>query len=364
MCSAVVRQSYKHTSFGRLEVRLDTGLELMLRGSTRHRGARVLATIVAAAGSTYRKVGARMLIMADGSHAGLLTGGCFEADLIAHAKSVLRTRVPVTIEYDMRGPDDLLFGIGSGCEGAMRILLEYAGPDSLADAALAHASRTVTVGDATVLLVIHESSDWVLGTHTASSRLPSVLAAAAERSLSESSSSTIDFEVDGRRAQALVQFLAPSPQILICGAGPDAQPVANAAIALGWRVVVVDHRPAYALPERFPGAVVLLTDARALRDIVDVDRCHAAVVMSHHLPSDVAYLRELAASDWPGYVGLLGPTARRQRIAEELGVSATSLGSRIHGPVGLDIGAITPESIAVAIIGEIHAWLAGRMGGP
>jgi xanthine/CO dehydrogenase XdhC/CoxF family maturation factor len=80
--------------------------------------------------------------------------------------------------------------------------------------------------------------------------------------------------------------------------------------------------------------------------------------MSHHLPSDVAYLRELAEAGVPDYVGLLGPSARRRRIAEELGDASEKLRSRLHGPVGFDIGAVTPEGIALAIISEIHAWLA------
>jgi xanthine/CO dehydrogenase XdhC/CoxF family maturation factor len=136
--------------------------------------------------------------------------------------------------------------------------------------------------------------------------------------------------------------------------------VARAAAALGWRLSVVDHRSAYAEARRFPASRVVCADPRELRAVVPVDQCHAAVVMSHHLPSDVAYLRELAAAGVPGYVGLLGPSARRRRILEELGAGAEPLTTRIHGPVGIDIGAVTPEGIALSIVSQIHAWLAGR----
>jgi xanthine/CO dehydrogenase XdhC/CoxF family maturation factor len=112
----------------------------------------------------------------------------------------------------------------------------------------------------------------------------------------------------------------------------------------------------------FPGAEVRLCDPHLLRSAVDLEQCHAAVVMSHHLPSDAAYLRELAQSARPAYIGLLGPEARRRRLAQELGPAADALRSRIRGPVGLDIGAVTPEGIALAIVGQIHAWLAGRGG--
>jgi xanthine dehydrogenase accessory factor len=91
-----------------------------------------------------------------------------------------------------------------------------------------------------------------------------------------------------------------------------------------------------------------------------VGQCHAAVVMSHHLSSDATYLRELAHAAVPAYVGLLGPESRRTRLAQELGPLGERLKSRVRGPVGIDIGAVTPEGIALAIVSQIHAWLAGR----
>src|SRR5580658_350541 len=105
----------------RTDVRLDTSLELLLERAPAAMDSRVLATVVATAGSTYRKAGARMLIMADGSYLGLLSGGCLEADLKIHAQEVLDGGGTRAVEYDMRGPDDILFGIGAGCEGAMRV---------------------------------------------------------------------------------------------------------------------------------------------------------------------------------------------------------------------------------------------------
>jgi xanthine/CO dehydrogenase XdhC/CoxF family maturation factor len=342
-------------------VRLDTSLELLLERAPVTQSPRVLATVVATAGSTYRKPGARMLIMAD-RYWGLLSGGCLEADLKLHAQEVLDSGVPRAIEYDMRGPDDILFGIGAGCEGAMRVLLEPAGPGTPAAAALAVAGRATQAGQPISLVSVHESLDIPLGTYDAAPPLPALLRHAAAQSQSEGASRAMDWEEGGRRMRAFVQFLAPPPHVLICGAGPDAQPVASAARNLGWRVSVVDHRPAYAVAADFPGAEVKLCDPRSLRDSVALERCHAAVVMSHHLPSDASYLRELAQAGVPAYVGLLGPEARRSRLAQELGPVAEELRFRIRGPVGLDLGAVTPEGIALAIVGQIHAWLAGRGG--
>ena len=346
----------------RPDVRLDTGLELLLERAPADRSARVLVTVVATAGSTYRKSGARMLIMADGSYLGLLSGGCLEADLKIHAQDVLSRGVPRAIEYDMRGPDDILFGMGAGCEGAMRLLLEPAGPGTPAAAALAAAARATQSGAPLTLVSVHESAHFPLGTYDAAAPLPQPLITAAAQSLAERASCNIDRQSEAGRTRAFVQFLAPPPHLLICGAGPDAQPVVSTARGLGWRVSVVDHRPAYAEAARFPGALVRLSDAQLLRSVIAIDRCHAAIVMSHHLASDAAYLRELADAGVPDYVGLLGPEIRRNRLAKELGCTWEKLRSRIRGPVGIDIGAVTPEGIALAMVTQIHAWLAGRGG--
>jgi xanthine dehydrogenase accessory factor len=291
---------------------------------------------------------------------GLLSGGCLEADLKIHAQEVMNSGVPRAVEYDMRGPDDNLFGIGAGCEGAMRVLLEPAGPGSPAAAALAAAGAATQAGHSRSLVSVHESSDLPLGTYDAAPPLPPALTHAAAQSLEDGTSRGVDWDDCGRRTRAFVQFLAPPPHLLICGAGPDAQPVVSAARALGWRVSVVDHRPAYAVAGDFPGADVIPCDPRLLRSTVDLERCHAVVVMSHHLTSDANYLRELAHAGVPAYVGLLGPEARRSRLAQELGPLAEKLKSRLRGPVGIDIGAVTPEGIALAIVSQIHAWLAGR----
>jgi xanthine/CO dehydrogenase XdhC/CoxF family maturation factor len=343
----------------RTDVRLDTSLELLLERAP-SLDSRVLATVVATAGSTYRKAGARMLIMADGSYLGLLSGGCMEADLAAHARQVIEAGAPRAIEYDMRGPDEVLFGLGAGCEGAMRILLEPAGRNTAAAEALAAAGRAAQRGDGSALIVVHESDHLPLGTYHASSRLPPELLAAADQALAQSTSQPVVWNSAGIRQRAFAQFLAPPPHLLICGAGPDVAPVVVAGRNLGWRITVVDHRPAYALESRFPGATVLRIDAHTLREAVDLSRCHAALVMSHHLKSDESYLRVLAQAGVPDYVGLLGPQVRRTRLAQELGPLAAALDSRLRGPVGIDIGAGTPESIALSIVSQIHAYLAGR----
>ena len=341
-------------------VRLDTSLELLPTGHGAAGRYGVLATIVATAGSTYRKSGARMLIAADGSHVGLLSGGCLEGDLAGHAQAVLADGVARCIEYDLRGPDDLLFGIGAGCEGAMRILLEPTGAGLPAMAALTAAQACANDGRATTLIVVHDSPDVPLGTYAATARLPEEILAAAREALSTAASCDFDVDFGNGQTRAFVQYLAPSPHLLVCGAGPDAEPVVAAARALAWRVTVVDHRPAHVAARCLPGAAVLLVSPTELAARLDLAGFHAAIVMSHHLASDAAYLTTLATAGEPGYVGLLGPAARRRRLATEIGALAGQLTDRLHAPVGLDLGAVTPEGIALSIIAQIHAWLARR----
>jgi len=346
---------------GRLNVRLDTSLELLFEHAPANASARVLATVVGTTGSTYRKSGARMLIMADGSYLGLLSGGCLEADLKIHAQEVLQRGVARAVEYDMRGPDEVLFGVGAGCEGAMRVLLEPAAPGSVAARALEIAARASQLRQPTSLVMVHEAMEPGLGTYAAEAPLPQLLIEAGEQSAADATSRSLDVSPNGRRLRAFVQFLAPPPHVLVCGAGPDAEPVVSAARALGWQVTVVDHRAASCDARRFPGALVILADADAVGRVVDMSVCHAAVVMSHVLDADAAYLAALAEPGGPGYIGLLGPAARRARLMQKLGPEvADALSARLHSPVGLNLGAVIPESIALSIVSEIHAWLAGH----
>jgi xanthine dehydrogenase accessory factor len=346
-----------------MDVRLDTSLELLLKAPHGAAEPGVLATIVATSGSTYRKSGTRMLIRPDGSYIGLLSGGCLEADLAGHAQKVMADNVPRSVDYDMRGADDLLFGIGAGCEGAMRILLEPAGTNHPATRALAAAGLATDAGRAAVLIVVHESADLALGTYAPTdespgTKLPPALLAAAKEAIATANSRSVEIDLASGRTCAFVHYLAPAPHLLICGAGPDADPVVSTARTLGWRVTVADHRPAYARAARFPGANVVLGAASELCQRVNPGECHAAIVMSHHLASDTAYLKSLAEADAPGYIGLLGPAARRRRLAAEVGTLTERLKGRLRGPVGFNIGAVTPEGIALAIIAQIHAWLA------
>jgi xanthine dehydrogenase accessory factor len=349
-------------------LRLDTSLELLLERLAASESPGVIATIVATTGSTYRKAGARMLIEADGTTTGLLSGGCLEQDLRERALGVQASGTAQLIGYDTRGDDDLVFGVGSGCEGAMRILLEPARADSRAARALAAVGARSRAGLDAALALITAGSAGALGTHAwpelADDPLAPALAGACAACITAGENADLDWIDAGIAHAGWIQYLASPPWVLVCGAGPDAELVVGQLAALRFRLTVIDHRPAYAKPGRFAGATVHAAPAAELARHVALEGLTAAIVMSHHLPSDAAYLAALAASAVP-YVGLLGPRPRRERLLGEIGAPAVArLRGRLRGPVGLDLGAVTPEGIALAVAAELHAFAAGRDGGP
>ena len=327
--------------------------------------ALALGVLVDTLGSTYRKPGALILIAGNGDYTGLISGGCLEGDLREHARAVIEGAAARTVRYDLRSADDLLWGLGLGCEGAMQILLLSSGPAN-GWQPLAHLAAALEAHKPTAVGVVVESSEQ--GVPVGSVLLPGDPVAEASAA---AAFATPAAQALLRRAAAEGQtgwleqsswklFALPlslPPRILLLGAGPDVVPVVDFAARLGWKVTLVDHRAAYAVPGHFPGAEhVLLGRPEGLADLLDLSRFTAAVVMSHHLPSDLAYLRVLAGSALP-YVGLLGPAARRERLLAELGTAAGKLESRLHAPVGLPLGGRSPESIALAIVAQLHAFV-------
>jgi xanthine dehydrogenase accessory factor len=328
----------------------------------------VLATVVATRGSTYRKAGAQMLIGPGGRYEGILSGGCLEGDLAAHAASVLETGAPKLVRYDNGGDDDLLWGLGAGCEGGMDVWLVRLDPGANWEpfATLAQCferrvrARYALVMDSAVPTLPVGSTLWIEGGAVSPLGLPAqltgLLAAHAAKDLPVG---VVRF--DDPPVRLFVGAGVMPRELLLIGGGPDAMPLVEFGATLGWRVTLVDHRPAYAEPSRFPRARrVLLATPTQLAQHVDLERFDAAVIMSHHLATDLAALEALAVTQIP-YVGLLGPASRRHRLLADLGTAtAARFGPRLHAPVGLELGGRDPASIALAITAEIQAHLHGK----
>jgi len=339
-------------------------------------GTLVLATMVETAGSSYRKAGARMLMAPDGRWWGLLGGGCFEGDLVERAREALAGPAQI-VEYDLREEQDILWGLGAGCEGMIRILLQRLTPDThyepLAGAvALARTRRSglvltvVNPGESGLFpgdSVIVSGEGVVSATRKAANK---ALASAAVESLDQAAPRGMkSVSLPDGRADVFVDPLVPPPKFLVAGAGPDAVPMAMIACELGWDVVVADHREGWARPDRFPaGCEVVCLEPRDLEGRMAADPPDAALVMSHHLGVDTRWLEALARLPLK-WVGVLGPARRKARLLGDVSPGTReALEGRLRGPVGLDIGGEGPGPIAVSAIAEIQAFLAGRDGRP
>lgn len=294
-----------------------------------------LATLVRVEGSSYRRPGSRLLTDGQEVLRGSLSGGCLEGEVLSRARDVLGDGQPRLLRYDLRGDADLVWGSGSGCEGVLDILVERldpaAPPEWLAWVEQARTSRTP--------LTIHTDLD------------PNRLGVRG-----------IGLQPD-LAASGFVERLNPPIALWILGASDDSRPMVRIAKELGWTVGLLDHRPAFARPERFPEADKVLSGHPARRiPELELDVRSAVVLMTHNYLKDLEALRALAASG-AGYLGLMGSRARSAKIREELAAEGLSYGERLHSPVGLDLGAEDPETIALAVLAEIQATFQGRAGG-
>jgi len=304
----------------------------------------VLATLTKVEGSSYRRPGARMLVTPDAARIGSISGGCLEEDLVLRAGRVASSGRPELVVYDTSAENDLVWGVGLGCNGVVRVLLEPLAPRPRWAAAL---EENLRCGRPTDLAVVWDNPGGPVGT-----RLRADPAEAAV----------------GPGASVFFERIGPPVSLAIFGAGDDALPLARLARELGWRVTVADPRPAMATPERFPGAAATLAGpADTLVGRAAPAPGSLAVVMTHHYLHDVPLLRDLLPIPL-AYLGLLGPRRRAEKIVGDLcagGLRVTAeMRERLRAPVGLDLGADLPEEVALSIVAEMRAVLSGRNARP
>jgi len=336
-----------------------------------------LATVVAVSGSSYRRPGARMLLTADGPIAGGVSGGCLESDVFQRARAVIESGQAAIVTYDTTEDGDIVFGVGLGCRGVIQILIEPltgARPDFEFLSCLA---RRREAGVCATVFRSEGDTPMRLGDRLLLSRMGSIYdgfadAALAARvrsdagdALASGKSGVREYAAPGGSVAVFLEAIMPPQPLVIFGAGHDAPPLVRLAKELGWHVTVADARPAYASAEHFPQADAVLVcppDEAASR--LPLDSRAAVVLMTHNYLHDRALLEQWLPAPLC-YLGVLGPKRRTERLLSELPPGMVTPGalSRLHSPVGLDIGADTPETIALAIIAGIQAVAAGRPGG-
>lgn len=323
----------------------------------------VLATVVATDGSTYRQPGARMLIARSGRVAGSVSGGCLEEDLVR--KAWWRTeKAPSVVAYDSRTDEDdpLAWAFGLGCNGIVQVLLERLPvvPDaeedtlSLVENVYQTRSRGVIAlcysGERIGQRLLVGSGSTVSG-RLNDAPILDVAQAVLRTGISQvMPGSTPDEYI-------LVEAILPPPAIVLVGSGPDVAPLSQLCASLGWQTTVVAARAFRADTSCYPGARLV---TRQLLDINYFDARTAVVLMTHSLEADEEALQHVLPSS-AGYIGMLGPRRRAVRLFERLGADLEA-DSRIHAPVGFNIGAEGGAQVAVSIVAEVQAWLAGRDG--
>ena len=314
----------------------------------------VLATVIETAGSTYSKAGRHLLINSDDTYAGLVGGGCLEGDLVIRAQHVRETGEPQLVCYDMRDDADDLWGLGLGCRGMMRLILQKLGPENDWQPFQKLAECMAAPGQAEVAMVVESSNpNLPLGTFLTDLTKSGV----ADTSLP----ALCKHEDPSGLYTALHWQTDPWPRLLLLGAGFDAAPIIAIANTLGWHTTVADHRPEkIANSSNHAADACVHVEPDNLEAALELDSFDAVTVMSHHLETDLRYLQTLAGYQHK-YIGVLGPAARRDELLAKL--AGSGLRVRLQGPVGLDIGATTPQGIALALLAEIHATLKDRAGG-
>jgi xanthine dehydrogenase accessory factor len=355
------------------------------------RGERcALATVVSVEGSSYRRPGARMLVCEGGASTGTISAGCLESDVIEHAKRVIRAGASKLVEYNTATTsDEMAWGLGLGCNGIVRVLVEPLTPDSLYVEAL---RRSCEANAAPVLVATvyqHMPSESALDAarietgarilidedgNPRSDKLNDPLAAVLEsemRALSheEVTSGARTLDVEGFTVTVFLETLMPPVPLVIFGAGHDALTVVELARGLGWQTEVVDPQARPTSLSRFAIAdKVTLSRPEGVASKVEITPRTLTLLMSHNYSHDRALLRFLLASP-ARYIGVMGPRKRTERILSELAAGEDAFRpeeadlSRLYSPAGLDIGASAPAEIALSIVAEMRAVLAGRRGG-
>ena len=335
-------------------------------GAARQAGQRVaLATIVRVRGSAYRREGTRILVREDGSYECLLSGGCLEPAVADAAARVIATGAPAIIQYDLE--EDSIWSVGIGCSGAVDIYIERLDDDLVTAAwldVLERAEPAVLVRrlpDGVGRLLDREStSAGTLGTAALDDEASGYARERLRAPWPESGTEWIGgaelfFDVNG----------AP-PDLVVFGAGSDAEPLVRHGWDLGFSATVVDAREAFLNAVRFPHATLVSSHFSRFPERVRLTGRSSVVIMNHHLERDRESLR-FALKSAAVYIGVLGPQTRFQKLtnaleADGFALDASAL-SRVRSPAGLALGAETPEEIALAILGEVLALQRGFDGG-
>ncbi|WIG60361.1 MAG: Xanthine and CO dehydrogenases maturation factor, XdhC/CoxF family [Ktedonobacterales bacterium] len=333
-------------------------------------GERVaLATVVSVTGSAPRGIGAMLAVSEGGEISGSVSGGCVEPAVIEEELRTLRASPPKLLQFGITEEQNVE-RIGLSCGGEIRVFVERMDDahEALAQAVRAGqpaALATVIASDSPQFLgrkLLVREDGQTLGSLGEPS-LDALALADATVMLRQGASGTRQYPSESGQCEIFIDVHAPPPTLIIVGAGHVSIPLAKLAKVLGYHVVVVDAREAFATRERLPDADELLVEwPDEVLARLPLTRATAIAVLTHDDKFDVPALAVALRSN-VSYVGAIGSRSTRERRdarLREAGVTDEQI-ARIHGPIGLDLGARVPEEIALAILAQIVAVRNGRV---
>jgi xanthine dehydrogenase accessory factor len=338
-----------------------------------------LATVVRVEGSSYRRTGARMLVMDDGLWVGGISGGCLEGDALKRARFAIARSESTLITYDTTEDDEHQIGVGLGCNGIIDVLftpLDYAdnnNPVEILKSCMESRRKTHVLVTITGLKNIRFDNlksgdvieyDGLESLHNIQDEtLKLNVNQAIENQIIIGKSAPVKLAVEqAGKMEIFIEILPPEIHLVLMGNQYDVYPLTRLAKEMGWRVTIVAN------PLKVNSKISSIADKIVLpENFTDIlfDNHTAIVLMSHDYKTDKYNLPKALKTNSP-FIGMLGPRVRSEKIfvelaAEGLTISETNF-ERIHAPVGLDIGAVSPEEIALSLIAEVRASFSNREG--
>ena len=340
-----------------------------------------LATVVHVDGSSYRRPGARMLVDDEGFLTGAISGGCLEGDALRKAMLALSQQKTKLVTYDTSNEDDMTIGIQLGCAGIIQVLFEPINnsspynPIELIRESISRRQHAVLLTlfnldnknqeqRGTCLLL---QEDGILRGDIQHQDFQDALVNDMKDVLQSGKSIFKSYVDQHESSTAFIEFMQPAVSLVIVGAGNDAIPMMQIANTLGWDIRVVDGRNTHAKPEKFQTACqVLVSKPEEVLGQLPIDDRTAFVMMTHNYNYDIAMLKALLPMDIP-YIGMLGPKKKTARMLKEIQDAGLKIDDKmlekVYGPTGLELGAETPEEIALSITAEILSVMNGTPGG-
>lgn len=338
-----------------------------------------LATVVRVEGSSYRRTGARMLVMDDGLWVGGISGGCLEGDALKRARFAIARSESTLITYDTTEDDEHQIGVGLGCNGIIDVLftpLDYENnknPVEMLKSCMKSRRKTHVLVTITGLKNIRFDNlksgdvieyDGLESLHNIQDeKLKLSVNQAIENQIIIGKSAPIKLAVEqAGKMEIFIEILPPEIHLVLMGNQYDVYPLTRLVKEMGWRVTIVAN------PLKVNSKISSIADEIVLpENFTDIlfDSHTAIVLMSHDYKTDKYNLPKALKTDSP-FIGMLGPKVRSEKIFIELANEGLPISEnnfeRIHAPVGLDIGAVSPEEIALSLIAEVRASFSKREG--